>query len=217
MLTPVRPFRLESVQAPQGLAAFRWPEAWASLPLSEAPLDLEIGCGVGWHPVRYAKENPNRRLIAIEHTRAKFEKFQSRYARHPELTQLLPVHADAIRWVSHVLKPDSVSKCLLLYPNPEPKAPNKRWFRSPFMHRLIEVLEPGGEILLATNEEEYWKEAIAYGQDFWNLEVQRRREFTQDTLPEGLPRTHFERKYLLRGETCFDVTFSKPLPRPGGG
>lgn len=160
--------------------------------------------------MRYANENPDRKLIAIEHTRAKYAKFKSRVEHHPELHNLLPVHADAVRWVSHVLKPSSVSRILLLYPNPEPKAANKRWLRSPFFHRLMEVLAPGGEVILATNEIEYWREALEYGENFWGLHIRSRREFTQANQPPGVPRTHFEKKYLLRGETCFDVVFAKP-------
>ncbi len=201
----VRPFQLESVAPPREPGSFRLGE-WAP----NAPVDLEIGCGVGWHPIRYAGANPGRRLIAIEHTRAKFESFQGRLERHAPLANLLAVHADAVRWVSHHLEPASIDRCFLLYPNPEPRAANKRWLRSPFMHRLLETLKPGGELLLATNEKPYFEEALEWGERAWGLRIAETRRFDASSAPDDTPRTHFEKKYLAAGQTCFDVRFVKP-------
>jgi tRNA (guanine-N7-)-methyltransferase len=175
------------------------------------PLDIEIGCGVGWHPIQYAEQNTDRNLIAIEHTRAKFERFQSRVQRHPELTNLLPVHADAIRWVAHNIPASKIDRYFLLYPNPEPKAPNRRWLRSPFMHYLLETLKPGGELVLATNEIWYMEEACNWAENAWNLGRPKVRELSLKELKTFSPRTHFEKKYLEREQTCFDVTWVKPL------
>jgi tRNA (guanine-N7-)-methyltransferase len=207
---PVRPFNVAAIEPPIGWKQFQWPESFLENGKPIAFLDMEIGCGVGWHPLQYSSKNPDRRLIAIEHTRAKFEKFQSRLARHPELGNLLPIHGDAIRWITHLLEPAQLERCMILYPNPEPKAPNKRWFRMPFMHRLIETLRPGGEILLATNEEWYWVEAMDWAKRHWMLQEIESRRFDRSTAPPEAPRTHFEKKYLQRGETCFDLRLRKP-------
>jgi tRNA G46 methylase TrmB len=199
----VRAFDSESVSPPKGLSDFQWPASFTD----GSPLDLEIGCGVGWHPIRYAQRNPQRRLIAIEHTREKFESFHGRYEKHA-LDNLLPIHADAIRWVTHAIKPESLDRAFLLYPNPEPGNPSKRWLRAPFFHRLLETMKPGATIQLATNIESYFKEALEYGTEYWKLKIVEQRILTQP-IPEDIPRTHFEKKYLERGETCFDVTFRK--------
>lgn len=201
----VRPFQRTAIKPPLGFSDFQWPDDFFS-----RPVDVEIGCGVGWHPIRYAQQHTDRNLIAIEHTRAKFERFRSRLKKHPEIQNLLPVHADAVRWVSHFLAPSSVSKFMILFPNPEPKSPNKRWIRMPFMHRVLEVLAPQGEIQIATNERAYFEEILEYGENHWNLPVLEKRVYDSNTAPAGVPRTHFEKKYLLRGETCFDVRFQKP-------
>jgi tRNA (guanine-N7-)-methyltransferase len=204
MALTVRPFNREQVDPPFDANSFSWPKTFTE----SAPLDLEIGCGVGWHPIRYAERNPGRRLIAIEHTREKFESFQGRFEKHG-LTNLLPVHADAVRWVHHHLKNESIDRVFLLYPNPEPGNPSKRWLRAPFFHRLLEVMKPGAELTLATNIESYFKEALEYGENFWKLGISRQRTIVNPP-PDGIPRTHFEKKYLARGESCFDVTFRKP-------
>jgi tRNA (guanine-N7-)-methyltransferase len=197
----VRPFRKSAIVPPNDLAQFRWPLA----PMG--PLDIEIGSGVGLHPIQYAKANPERRLIAFEHTSEKFERFQSRLDRHPDLHNLVGVHGEAIRWVTHLFEGENIARCFLLYPNPEPKAPNKRWLRMPFFAHLLSLLEPDGEIHLATNEKDYFEEALAWAEHAWHLKIGHRRAFDQSI--DRIPRTHFEKKYLARGETCYEAIFVK--------
>lgn len=200
----IRPFNQAAIEAPECLAGFSWPEGFLA-----RPLDIEIGCGVGWHPIQYAKANPDRSLIAIEHTRAKFEKFQSRLSRHPELKNLIAIHADAVRWISHAINDQSVSRYFLLYPNPEPKAASKRWMRMPFMEKLLATLKPSGELTLATNEQVYFNEALDFAVKAWKLNILEVRTLTKASAQISF-RTHFEKKYLLSGQTCYDVTFQKP-------
>ena len=109
-MTEIRSFRAEKIRKPRNFIEPKFAPG--------IPLDLEIGCGVGWHPIHYARQNPDRFLVAIEHTRTRFESFERRTVRHPELKNLMAIHADAIEWVTHVLMPESVERIFLLYPNP---------------------------------------------------------------------------------------------------
>ncbi len=200
-ITPIklfkkRPFRIDRVPRPTGSPCFTPPEL---------PLDVEIGCGVGLHPIQYAKAYPDRYLVAIEQTRNKFEKFQRRFEHH-HLPNLLPVHANAISWVSHCLNDHTVDNFYFLYPNPNPKGKdfNKRWHAMPFMEKVLACLRPGGSIHLATNEAFYAVEAKANFERVWNLETIR---FERIQAGDISPRTHFERKYLARAQTCFDMIF----------
>ncbi len=169
------------------------------------PIDLEIGCGVGMHAIQRALKFPERKLIAIEHTRVKFEKFQRRIENHAKLENLWAVHDNAISWVASHLSPESLSEIFLLYPNPNPKRKNQRWFNMPFMGKLLGCLKPGGLLHLATNETFYFAEAIEAAERLWDLKLVHRREINS----QENARTHFERKYLLQGQTCFDGVFQK--------
>ena len=175
------------------------------------PLDLEIGAGVGFHALQYARQNPERQLIAIEHTREKYQKFERRWCNHLEQKgepqNLIPVHANAISWVAYSLMPESVERIFLWYPNPEPKNKNKRWVNMPFMSCLLEVLQTGGELSMATNIESYALEAKEQMQSVWEM-----KPLGEKHLREGdiTPRTHFEKKYLARGEVCWDLKWKKP-------
>lgn len=170
-------------------------------------LNLEIGCGVGWHPITYAKNNPNKFLIAIERTRTKFNKFSERLKRHEDLKNIFAVHADATLWIPQNLKSNSIEKIFLLYPNPEPKNPAQRWLRMPFFRVLIDKLKVNGEILLASNIGSYLDEAIFYATNEWQLKLTQDHKVS--LIKDFQPRTHFEKKYLLRGEICREVIFKK--------
>jgi tRNA G46 methylase TrmB len=178
---------------------------------SGMPLDLEIGCGAGWHPIRYAQKNPERFLVAVEHTHNRFASFERRLSRHPSVTNLKAVHANAVAWVTHALERESVDRVFFLYPNPYPKSSdlNKRWYGMPFMQRVIDVLKPGGEIVFSTNEAFYSSEAKQFMTRQWGLKQVENLEFSKETAPAGYPRTHFEKKYLERGERCFQLRFAK--------
>ncbi len=204
----VRQFNAKAVLPPRNQPLFQYPEGFGR----HTPLDIEIGCGVGWHPIVYAKNNPDRLLIAIEHTRDKFERFQSRLHRHKPLPNLIAIHADAVAWITHCLGPQQIDRCFILYPNPIPKAPNKRWLRMPFFRKLVEHMKPLGEMTLATNEVEYYKEALEYAAS-WNLNIYKNFLFTKNTPPQGGPRTHFEKKYLARGQTCYEIVMQSPLTK----
>ncbi len=169
------------------------------------PIDVEIGCGVGFHPLRYAAENPERQLVAIERTKEKFQKFLRRLQNHPSLPNLFPIHGDAIPWITHSFGVGSVHRYFILYPNPYPKERqrNLRFHQMPFFSFLKETLMRGGELVLATNEKFYASEAEALSGEGMVL-VEKK------ILPQSFsPRTHFEKKYLARGEECWNLVFRK--------
>ncbi len=171
------------------------------------PLDIEIGCGVGLHPILYQGQHPERCLVALEHTKEKFDKFYRRFINHGSPENLIPVHANGISWVSQQLPNESVDQFFFLYPNPNPKPGdlNKRWYAMPFMQRVLEVLKKDGKITLATNEGFYKDEALDYFINHWKLKLVEKIHLDSSFKP----RTHFEKKYLARGEACFNLVFSK--------
>ena len=196
----IRPFRPAAVPPPR---------AGTSFPETHRPVDVEIGCGVGYHPIQYAQANPGRLLVAIEHTKTRYGRFARRLEGHPHLSNILPIHANAIRWITHRVAPASVERLFLLYPNPYPKASqaNRRWYAMSFMSRLLDVLISGGTLHLATNESYYADEAMAYMVEFWGLPCVRNRLLKAGDMA---PRSHFEKKYLAQGASCHDLVFQKP-------
>lgn len=169
--------------------------------------DLEIGAGQGLHAIRYSLANPQRKFLAVERTEEKFERFKSRFDRHSGLTNLFPVHADAISVVTHFIEDQSLERVFLLYPNPYPKKKqaNLRWHNSPFMKCLLSKLKQGGRLYLSTNLAWYAEEAKLMFVTQWALKLGSETK----VLDPRLAQTHFERKYLRRGETCIRHIYIK--------
>lgn len=171
-------------------------------------LDFEIGAGQGWHAIRFCQTYPDRHLVAVERTRTKFNKLRRRLENHPELTNLTGLHADALAVLIHEFKNESIERIFLLYPNPYPKnkQANLRWHLSPSMELIKSKLKRGGELHLATNLEWYAEEAKQHLQDQWGFRLKAEARLNDPSRA----RTHFEQKYLQRGETCLDFRFEKP-------
>lgn len=165
-------------------------------------VDLEIGAGAGLHAIRYSAQNPQRTMVAIERT-LKIEKLKSRLKNHPQINNLYWVRADAVNWCVQNVPAKSLSRIFILYPNPYPKGRQKnlRWAFMPFMGFLLERLKPGGQLELATNDYSYAQDTKAQFESTWNMDVV---EFSQ-LSPQANPRTHFEKKYLSRNETCWNL------------
>ncbi|WP_296403515.1 methyltransferase [Psychrobacter sp.] len=187
------------------------------------PLIVEIGAGKGMHACLYAKKYPKHDLIAIERTENKFSAFsnmmQSVNNEVARLDNLVAVHADAIPYCVYAIPAQSVSVFYLLYPNPEPKNSNQQWLNMPFFEFLLSRLKPNGKVILASNINEYVDNGKvilasnineyvdnAYHQsiDTWCLKTKRAE------VPLESKRTHFEIKYLARGETCWQLDMIKP-------
>ena len=172
----------------------------------KGPWDIEIGAGQGLFAIRHAQLHPERRILAIERTHAKFAQLQRRRLAHPALSNLSCVQADAVAIFAHFVTDRSIDNIYLLYPNPYPKTKhaNLRWANQPFTAALKKALRVGGTLTLATNLKWYAEEAAREFTGRWDFELGEQR------LVVAPGRTHFEKKYLDRGETCFEMVFVKP-------
>lgn len=172
---------------------------------------IEIGCGVGWHSITYSRNHPEKLVIAIERTRDKFSRFKSRILSNSPMPNLIPVHGDALRLLPPHLEHLSIESVYILYPNPEPKAKAQRWIHMPFMDLLSKALSPTGRVVFATNVQNYADEILATAPlRGWNVSEDSRINITDN--PDFQPRTHFERKYFLRGETLRHIELKKKGP-----
>lgn len=176
------------------------PRDWQAI--AQHPICVEIGAGKGKHAHLFAHANPQSMLYAIERTTEKFNAMQ-KLQQQNHLPNLIPIHADAIAWICHSIYPKQIEKLFLLYPNPEPHNPNQRWLNMPFFEYLLSRMADNGQIILASNIAEYIKEAEAKLNDLY-LPYQSRQ------IEPHSARTHFEIKYLQRGEVCTELSIHKP-------
>ena len=172
-------------------------------PIERTAVTVEIGAGKGKHAVLFSQENPTTQLYAIERTKEKFEAMQKQHELLT-LTNLSPVHADALPWITHALYPEQVTQFFILYPNPEPHNSAQRWLNMPFFEFILSRLQVGGTITLASNIAEYIEEAEEQLKNVWKLPYQKQ------IIEKTSARTHFEIKYLARGEKCQQLLITKP-------
>ena len=189
---PIRQFQAQRMHAPRDFQA-----------ISNEPICVEIGAGKGKHALLFSGQNPNKKLIAVERTREKFLAMQKQHGIEGQ-SNFQPVHADALPWVVHALFPAQIEQFFILYPNPEPHNPAQRWLNMPFFEFLVSRLQVGGTITLASNIPEYIEEAQKQLIDVWKL------PFVKEVIPATSARTHFEIKYLERGELCQQLIITKP-------
>ncbi len=192
-----RAFQPQKLSAPRD---FMTPEVLMNRQL---PLVLEIGAGKGKHALSFAQQNSDKHLIAIERTRNKFDAFDKLVGQQ-KLSNLSAVHADAIAWIVHAVAPNSIERIFILYPNPEQHNPNQQWLNMPFFEFLLSRLQVDGEVVLATNIEAYMDNAEQQANEVWCLPNMRHK------VASDSQRTHFEVKYLARGETCWQLNMRKP-------
>ncbi len=174
-------------------------------------LDLEIGAGVGWHAIRYAQQNPDRHLLALEHGAARFSRFQRRIDAHPKIPNLTPLQRSLIPFICADAAHLRFKKIFLLYPNPYPKnaQKNKRFHAMPFFGELLKKLDVGGLIEVRTNEEFYAAEAKEFLCRVWSLELKQNEVFNKLQRPDYQVQTHFEQKYFNQGQDLHRMLFRK--------
>lgn len=190
---PIRQFQAQRMRAPRDFQ-----------PIDSTPICVEIGAGKGKHALLFSANHPEFQLIAVERTREKFVAMQKQHQLEGQ-SNLALIHADALPWVVHALHPAQVQQFFILYPNPEPHNPAQRWLNMPFFEFLLSRLQPGGQITLASNIPEYIEEAQQQLIDVWKL------PFVKERIAETSARTHFEIKYLERGELCQQLIITKPV------
>lgn len=179
---------------------------WQWIHTSTSPIVLEIGAGKGMHAITFAKQNPHTKIIAVERTANKFVAFAKSTSQHIQqpLNNLYAVHADVIAWSVFALPPSCISQVFILYPNPERNNANQQWLNMPFFEFLLSRLKPNGTITLASNILPYIDNAQAQSLQTWQLPTIRERVINNSK------RTHFETKYLARGEVCEQLIITKP-------
>lgn len=171
----------------------------------DAPLVVEIGCGVGEATAALAATRPDCNVLGFEvwqpgvaDTFARLEKAGASNVR------MLGI--DAVWSFEHLLGPESVRELWTFFPDPWPKKKHhKRRLVTPgFVRTATSRLERGGVWRLATDWPEYAEqmaEVLAAGPGLVGGVVDRWDE---------RPLTRFERRGIAEGRPVTDFEFRRP-------
>lgn len=165
-----------------------------------APLVLEIGCGHGAAAIAYCRTHPDHDLLAVDvHTPGIARMLAA--ADDAGIENLRVTMGDAVFVLRDRLAPGSLHAVHLFFPDPWPKKGHaKRRFVSPLTLDLIAGrLAPGGELLVATDQEHYAEHTLAAleAHGGWDVVVGER--------PPWRPTDGFEAKGIRAGRVIHDI------------
>ncbi len=175
----------------------------------DCPVWLEIGFGGGEHLVHLAGQHPEVGLIGCEPYINGVAMLLRKIAEAG--ADNIRIYPDDARHLFDVLPPASIGRVYLLYPDPWPKARHhRRRFVTPeHLEPLIRVMAPGAELRIATDIEDYVRQALE--------EVPKAGfEPVTDATPglhapwDGWLPTRYERKAIRAGRPPHYLVFHKP-------
>jgi len=186
----------EAVDAP-GFSVTRWFDR-------DAPLVVEIGCGIGEATATLAAARPELNVLGFEVWRPGVAETFANLERSGA-GNVRMVSVDAVWSMEHLLEPEQVHELWTFFPDPWPKQRHhrRRLVRQPFAGLAASRLARGGTWRLATDWPDYAE--------------QMREVLDAEPLLEGgvverwaeRPRTRFERRGVADGRPITDLAYQR--------
>ena len=206
-MSPAQQRALDALMPRFGLAYDAAPIDFANVFGREAPVVLEIGCGMGETTASIAAAHPEQDFVAIEVHAPGVGSLLNRI-ESLRLANLRIVRHDAVDVVEHMIPPDSLAGIHVYFPDPWPKKRHhkRRLLKPPFVHALAQRLARGGYLHAATDWEDYANEMLAtFSAE--PLLVNTAQAFAP--RPPWRPQTKFEARGLRLGHAVFDLLFRR--------
>lgn len=181
---------------------------------SDPPPDgvwLEVGFGAGEHLVWQAEQHPGVGLIGCE----PYLNGVAKCLAHIERAGVTNIRlfTDDARLVMAALPNGSLSRVFVLFPDPWPKTRHhkRRFVQRESLDRLAELMLPGAELRLATDDPSYlpWMVEQACTHPAFDWLAQGPADWRQ--RPAGWPPTRYEKK-MLAGNPTFLRLRRRPAP-----
>ncbi len=178
---------------------------------NDYPVEVEIGSGKGLFVFNAATSHPTHNFLGIELSR-KYARIAAERLAVMQVSNAKIWHGDARQVMARLDAKTSLRAVHVYFPDPWWKKRHKkrRVFTDELVAQIVRSLQPGGELRVASDVEEYF---ILIQQLIANL-----RRFEQQTVPElSMPQnpheylTNFERKYRLEGRPIFRANYRLEL------
>ncbi len=196
-----------------------WPEYGLSLSLGvldqeavfgrRAPLNLEIGFGMGQSLAEMAEHSPDQDFVGVEVHKPGCGALLMEIEKRG-LTNLRIYRADVIDVLETAIPDSALDRVLIYFPDPWPKKKHhkRRIVQPAFMDMLRTRIRPGGIVHIATDWEPYAEhilEVMNQAPGYENLAS----DGGTVPKPEDRPLTKFEKRGEERGHKVSDVLFRR--------
>ena len=173
------------------------------------PRVMEIGFGNGETIISMARSHPGQDYLGVDVYEPGIGRLLAAIT-DTGLTNVRLLRGDAVDVLCEDIAPESLSRILLLFPDPWPKKRHhkRRLVQPDFVKQVATRLEPGGSFHLATDCRDYAGHMLAV------LEAEGvfvnsagKGEFC--SAPTDRPVTKFERRGLRLGHAVWDLRFER--------
>jgi len=176
---------------------------------NDAPVNIEIGFGMGENLLSVAQNNPDENFIGIEVHQPAVGHVLNR-ANDLDLNNLRLINHDAVEIFTHQTLDYSVNSVSIFFPDPWHKSKHhKRRLVSPkFCSLLSSKIKKGGRVYMATDWQHYAEqmlEVFTHNHHFKNLSPNN----TYCERMEFRPVTKFEKRGHRLGHGVWDLIFEK--------
>jgi tRNA (guanine-N7-)-methyltransferase len=159
-----------------------------------APLEIDFGCGDGGFLLAMSTRFPERNFLGTERLLGRVEKVSRAIARNRlENCRVLRLESHySAKWLLPVA---CASVVHIGFPDPWPKRHHhpRRLFQDEFMTSLHQVMTPGGEVRIKTDDQPYFlwiEKVIGRAKGFDRIEWVEESDY---------PKTDFERHFVEQG------------------
>lgn len=181
-----------------------WPPGLVDLFGREGPLLLEVGFGDGRFTAELAKAHPDWLILGAEVSASSVLRAYRRL-RQEGVGNVRLYHGQGTFALRNLVPPGSLRRVIVNFPDPWPKKRHqaKRLSREEFFRKLSIRLVEGGDLLLTTDHEEYFRFALeeAAKTGLYRVEVRE--------PPKAHLRTKYALKWKAAGRTFFHAVFTK--------
>ncbi len=168
------------------------------------PLVLEVGCGSGEAALAFADAHPDVDVLATDVHTPGVAHLLAALDAEPR-PNVFVARADALDVLDHELGPRSLAGVHVFFPDPWPKARHhkRRFIRPDVADLLADRLAPGGVLLVATDIEDYARQARSV------LDAHPSFQGGPAARPDWRPATGYEAKATAAGRSASELAYRR--------
>ena len=167
-------------------------------------VELEIGSGKGGFILARSTERPDLNFLGIEYEKT-YCYYAADRARRAGLENMRMLCCDAGPLLARGIPEASIWRLHVYFPDPWPKRRHRRrrLIQPPFVENAKRVLAPGGQLLIVTDHEDYFRQICSVLADVSGLaNIPLPRLSSDENEVVG---TNFERKYAVEGRRFYSI------------